>query len=116
MTAAAASDSLDTPKANDADRTNNTITITVLLFASAREAAQGQSQLDVTLSSSVGGEVSTETLRSYLLQHYPSLASILVPNNNAITMALNEEYVEPGAVRTLHTGDTVAIIPPISGG
>ena len=46
---------------------------------------------------------------------YPKLAP-LVSNEEYMTLALNEEYVETGDVVPLKTGDVVALIPPISGG
>lgn len=121
-----------------------TITVKVLFFASAREAA-GVSQIDLTLASSFASssaqqpnqqqqqqrQANTADLRRILAERYPKLAAtVLQPevtiadntdnnnNNNleAVTLALNEEYVPPGAVLPLKSGDTVALIPPISGG
>jgi len=46
---------------------------------------------------------------------FPSLAP-LVSNESYITLALNEEYVPKGSILPLKSGDTVALIPPISGG
>ena len=40
----------------------------------------------------------------------------MVVDEDSITLALNEEYVDAGQVLNLKTGDTVALIPPISGG
>jgi molybdopterin converting factor small subunit len=40
----------------------------------------------------------------------------LVQDEENLTLALNEEYVEMGEVKRLSAGDTVALIPPISGG
>jgi len=39
-----------------------------------------------------------------------------VLDEEMITLAVNEEYVPDGEVMQLKFGDTVAIIPPISGG
>ena len=46
---------------------------------------------------------------------YPKLAT-LVQDEDSITLALNEEYVPMGEVWKIKDGDTVALIPPISGG
>ena len=46
---------------------------------------------------------------------YPRLAGLVKDEEN-ITLALNEEYVQMGESPRLSNGDTVALIPPISGG
>lgn len=84
------------------------MSIKVLFFASAREAA-GVSEIDVPLPSD------TNDLRKLLAEMYPGLKS-LVLDEDSITLALNEEYVEAGSAPSLKAGDTVALIPPISGG
>jgi len=53
--------------------------------------------------------------RSKLASLYPKLASLVLDEDN-LTLALNEEYVPMGEVLKLNGGDTVALIPPISGG
>eukprot|EP00529_Nitzschia_sp_RCC80_P035053 CAMPEP_0113506780 /NCGR_PEP_ID=MMETSP0014_2-20120614/36098_1 /TAXON_ID=2857 /ORGANISM="Nitzschia sp." /LENGTH=118 /DNA_ID=CAMNT_0000402313 /DNA_START=316 /DNA_END=669 /DNA_ORIENTATION=- /assembly_acc=CAM_ASM_000159 len=115
------------------------VKVTVLFFASAREAAGGISQttveFDTSSSSSSSSSSSppppspqqqqeqqpppnpnptTATLRQKLASMYPQLSKLVLDEDN-LTLALNEEYVEPGNVVTLKTGDTVALIPPISG-
>jgi molybdopterin converting factor small subunit len=57
----------------------------------------------------------SHTFRTTLASLYPKLASLVLDEEN-ITLALNEEYVPVGEVWTLKEGDTVALIPPISGG
>jgi molybdopterin converting factor small subunit len=54
-------------------------------------------------------------LRSKLASLYPKLASLVKDKEN-LTLALNEEYVPMDEVWLLKNGDTVALIPPISGG
>lgn len=88
------------------------IQIKVLFFASARQAAGGVSQIDLTLSSS---QANTQHLRHVLAEKYPQLSK-LVLDEDTITLALNEEYVPAGQVMELKSSDTVALIPPISGG
>jgi len=56
-----------------------------------------------------------EHYRATLAARYPKLASLVLDEEN-ITLALNEEYVPMGEVLKLKEGDTVALIPPISGG
>ena len=46
---------------------------------------------------------------------YPNLASTVM-DEESLTLALNEEYVPSGEVLDLKNGDTIALIPPISGG
>ena len=53
--------------------------------------------------------------RTKLASLYPKLAT-LVQDEDSITLALNEEYVPMGEVWKIKDGDTVALIPPISGG
>ena len=50
-----------------------------------------------------------------LASQYPKLAS-LVQDEESITLAVNTEYVAFGEHKVLKNGDTVALIPPISGG
>lgn len=46
---------------------------------------------------------------------FPKLSS-LVLDEESLTLALNEEYVQTGENIALKSGDTIALIPPISGG
>jgi molybdopterin converting factor subunit 1 len=87
------------------------ITIKVLFFASAREAAGDVSSADLELDAGAD----TASLRKRLAELYPKLAPLVLDEDN-VTLALNEEYVAGGHVLPLKTGDTVALIPPISGG
>lgn len=99
------------------------VKVKVLFFASSREAAGCSStDISVTRESSSGGNddtssssPSTADLRRILAETYPKLAP-LVMDEGSITLALNEEYVPAGEVLSLRDGDTVALIPPISGG
>ena len=88
------------------------ITINVLFFASAREAAGNISNTTLELTKE---ESTTAGLRNKLADKYPGLASMVKDEDN-LTLALNEEYVTSGQVLPLKGGDTVALIPPISGG
>eukprot|EP00553_Chaetoceros_curvisetus_P006894 CAMPEP_0204630084 /NCGR_PEP_ID=MMETSP0717-20131115/19558_1 /ASSEMBLY_ACC=CAM_ASM_000666 /TAXON_ID=230516 /ORGANISM="Chaetoceros curvisetus" /LENGTH=89 /DNA_ID=CAMNT_0051647215 /DNA_START=29 /DNA_END=298 /DNA_ORIENTATION=+ len=87
------------------------VSVKVLLFASAREAAGNVSE--VTLSLDDGSD--TSTFRIVMAEKYPKLSS-MVMDEESLTLALNEEYVQTGDVISLKNGDTVALIPPISGG
>lgn len=87
------------------------MSVKILLFASAREAV-GVSEIDLPLPEH---GCDTNQLRVLLADRYPQLKS-LVLDVESITLALNEEYVEAGEAPTLKPGDTVALIPPISGG
>lgn len=91
---------------------STTITIQVLFFASAREAAGNISSATIELSME---QANTHSLRNKLAELYPALAVMVLDENN-VTLALNEEYVTPDQIVPLKTGDTVALIPPISGG
>ena len=87
------------------------IKIQVLFFASAREAAGNTSSLELELEAGAD----TGTLRKTLAELFPNLAPMVLEEEN-LTLALNEEYVISGHIIPLKTGDTVALIPPISGG
>ena len=99
------------------------VKVKVLFFASSREAAGcSATDISVTRESSGGGNDDTSSsspntadLRRILAETYPKLAP-LVMDEDRITLALNEEYVPAGEVLSLRDGDTVALIPPISGG
>jgi molybdopterin converting factor subunit 1 len=89
---------------------NDSITVQVLFFASARQAA------NVTETAVILPQQCTcRDLRQSLAQQYPALAT-LVLDEESITLALNEEYVNANENPMLKNGDVVAIIPPISGG
>ena len=87
-----------------------TITVKVLLFAPAREAAGNVSEVQCTLGADNkgGGRSGTDTtaLRNTLADRYPKLAP-LVLDEESITLALNEEYLTPGISKQLKQGDTV---------
>ena len=70
--------------------------------------AGGESETSVELPP--GG--TTAQLRSILAERFPSLAEAA----GSITLAVNQEYLDEGAVEALKDGDEVALIPPISGG
>lgn len=57
------------------------------------------------------GNVNTDDLKRFLTRKYPMLESLL----ETCALAINEEYAGSSNA-ALHDSDTVAIIPPISGG
>jgi len=88
--------------------------ITVLYFASAREATEGQiaSEQIALPPSADGDKISVAELkRTLAMKHGKKLAAIL----ETCAVSVAQEYCESDedAVRN---GDEVAIIPPISGG
>ena len=88
------------------------VSVKVLFFASAREAAGDISSVELELPSD---SADTASLRKKLADTYPALSTMVLDEEN-LTFALNEEYVTAGQVLPLKSGDTVALIPPISGG
>lgn len=50
-----------------------------------------------------------------MAEKYPKLSNMVL-DEESLTLALNEEYVPSGEVIDLKNGDTIALIPPISGG
>ncbi len=75
-----------------------------LFFASLKEAIQSD-ELTVELESATVRQV-----MDYLNEHYPDAAPFLARAH----IALNEEYCSPDS--SLKEGDTLAFIPPVSGG
>jgi molybdopterin converting factor subunit 1 len=88
-----------------------TISIKVLLFASAREAAGNVSEVSITMEDNAN----TSLFRKMMAEKYPNLANMVL-DEDSLTLALNEEYLPSGEVINLKNGDTIALIPPISGG
>ena len=80
--------------------------ITVRLFAVLRDAAGA----DCLTESFEGDSVTVEAVRARLGER-PGLG----PHIARVAVAVNEEYVTDQQM-ALHDGDTVALIPPISGG
>lgn len=76
--------------------------IKVLLFANLKEKT-GQNHIDVPFTSMNIGE-----LKNFLIENYE-----LIEVNLAMA-AVNEEYADNNTV--INDGDTVAFIPPVSGG
>ena len=95
---------------------DDVVRIQVLFFASARQAANDTSQIEICIKKADEQPADTHTLRGILAERYPKLAAIVLDDKASVTLALNEEYVPPGQVLPLKNGDTVALIPPISGG
>jgi MoaD family protein len=87
------------------DQTAVTMTITVKLFAILRDKA-GVPEIPLTLSD--GACVSTAV--ESLLRQYPDLK----PFANRIAFAVNLARVPASA--SLHDGDELALLPPVSGG
>ena len=99
---------------DDMAATPTTICVRILFFASAREAAGNINKMDLELDATDGSD-DTGALRKILAEKLPNLASMVL-DEDSITLALNEEYVQSGQIIPLKNGDTVALIPPISGG
>ncbi len=79
--------------------------ITVRLFASFREATgASQSVVDINTGSTIS------QVWGELVARYPRLA----PMSRSAAFAVNGEYTRSDA--TLHEGDEVAFLPPVSGG
>jgi len=79
--------------------------IQVLFFASLRDlVGSDRVQLELPESTRV------EQAAAVLVERYPRLRPALA----ALRFAVNEEFVEPATI--LAAGDTLALIPPVSGG
>jgi MoaE-MoaD fusion protein len=80
--------------------------LTVLLFASLREAAgQSQVHVDVKPGDSVG-----QVLEAVSAQH----SALSRERLRTVAVAVNEDYVDRAHV--VSEGDEIALIPPVSGG
>lgn len=82
------------------------VTVTVRFFARARELAKS-SKATVQVPKSLCGN----DLRCILVEQF-NLFSI----GNVFILAVNECYISDNLQITLKENDTVAVIPPISGG
>ena len=78
--------------------------ITILFFGMATDLV-GASSSTIPLRE----EISLETFKKQLFETYPELTSL-----HQFTIAINEEYASND--RIVKPGDTIAIIPPVSGG
>ncbi|MEJ8765541.1 molybdopterin converting factor subunit 1 [Oceanobacillus sp. HCA-5259] len=76
--------------------------IKVLLFAELQETT-GKSNLDIPVQN-----ITVQQLKEKLKTNYPQL------NLHDVMTAINEEYAKEDDAIT--SGDTVAFIPPVSGG
>lgn len=76
--------------------------INILLFAHLQEVV-GKSKLTVELS-----DVSVAQLKEWMEQQYPELSL------QQMMTAINEEFATDTSI--INSGDTIAFIPPISGG
>ena len=84
------------------------VEITVLFFAKSRELVKKESA-----QISVITPLSYTQLKQQLIQYFPQLN----PIQESFILALNQEYIPTDqGLLELSSVDTVAIIPPISGG
>jgi len=77
--------------------------VKVLLFASLRQAA-GQSELELELPDASSVRTAADVLRGRLEEL----------RLDGVMCAVNERYADPSTA--LREGDTVAFLPPVSGG
>jgi len=86
---------------------SDTVQVTVLFFAKARELIGKSSSLCALPASCTYSE-----LVAHIRNSFPRL-NIL---GDAFVLSLNEDYIEEEGVLNLSQGDELAVIPPISGG
>jgi len=85
------------------------ITISIYFFASSREYV-GTNQSTIKLSKSI----TANKIRKEVIEQFPTLEKL----NNCFVLSLNEEYIESDSQELLNLkrSDTLAVIPPLSGG
>ena len=83
------------------------VTVTLLLFAKARELVG---------KSSVSTSLPTRLTYQELVSRLESELPILERLNRTFVLSLNEDYLEQEQEIVLTSGDEIAVIPPISGG
>jgi len=84
---------------------SQSILITVRLFASAKEVAKlSETKVELPIASRAG------VVLDHLSDSYPAMTKL----RPFIRLAVNEAYVDSDF--TLHDGDEVAVLPPVSGG
>ncbi len=81
------------------------MTVKVLFFASCRDIVDRR-EMDIDATE---GATAAEVL-NHLCETYPRLSDL----RGRMALAVNEDYVAPETV--LRQGDTLALIPPVSGG
>jgi molybdopterin converting factor subunit 1 len=82
------------------------VTVVVLYFAGLRELLQRSEER----VSELPGPSSVRELAELLARRHPAL----VPHLGSVRFAVNEAFVDMSA--EVEDGDTVALIPPVSGG
>lgn len=81
-----------------------TTSFPVLVFGIAKDI-MGGSKIDLSISM----PSTVDQLKSYLLEEYPKFQDV-----RSLAVAVNNEYATGSD--PIHSGDEVAIIPPVSGG
>lgn len=87
-----------------------TIPVTLLFFASVSESLQGKKEQQLNLPTAVWPN--PLSLLEYICEkEIPQLS----PYKESLVLAINNEYYLSGDI-TVSPGDTLALIPPITGG
>ena len=86
---------------------SDTVQVTILFFAKARELI-GKSSSTCSLPSSC----SYVELLNLIKAKFPHLEKL----GDAFVLSLNEDYIDEESQVQLNQGDELAVIPPISGG
>jgi molybdopterin converting factor subunit 1 len=82
------------------------VTVVVLYFAALRELL-GRNEETLT---ELPGPMSVQAFAKLMEQRHPAL----IPHLGSVRFAVNESFV--GTSAEIADGDTVALIPPVSGG
>ena len=91
----------------------NEVRVTFEYFAQARAAAGGQAREVVSIAP---GTALPELVRRLAAKHGSKLSALLLGSPGSTIIAVDGTQVSPGDDIKLRGGETVMIIPPISGG
>lgn len=96
--------------------------VKIYTFASLRDGLAEDPEFILTMNKSYWED--DEKLKSYILHvlierrslRHNGTSDYMLPDTGTLMLAVNEVYAEPGKPIQLSPMDTIALIPPVSGG
>lgn len=86
----------------------DSVSVKLLFFAKAKELV-GKSEAEAKF-------LRNNFTKKTLLEDIFNIYEVLQPLANCLLLAINEEYVDSSETFYLNEGDTIAVMPPLSGG